>query len=170
MSGDAELHRLLNDLQKDATAIHPMPSAEVAAHMVPARRQSVISRHGAVVTALIVVGTLGVGVTAAAASPDVRAAAQQVFQTVTGGHLPSSTIPDPLGSHGASSWTPLPSRSSSASPHPNRTNHPGPTDHPGNGATNAASPDPGDPHTTTPGNGHASSEPIPPGVGKGHTP
>lgn len=168
MSDDAELRGLLAELRRDATSVHPMPSAELAALMAPARPQSAIRRHRGVVTAVIVIGTLGVGATAAAASPEVRAAAQQVFQAVTGTVLPGTTVPGLTGNHGGPGSTPTPSRSASASPHPDATQHPGPSDHPGNGATNAATPDPARSHA--PGAGHATPEPTPGSPGKGHKP
>lgn len=167
MGDDAELRGLLAELKRDATSVRPMPSAELAALMVPARPRSAVRRHRGLVTAVIVIGTLGVGATAAAASPEVRAAAHQVFQAVTGAVLPGTNVPGPhRGSSPAS--TPTPARSNAASPHPTATDHPGRGDHPGNGTTNAATPAPASSHA--PGAGRATPEPTPGDPGKGHKP
>jgi hypothetical protein len=127
MSDEAELRSLLNAMRSEATVIRPIPSQAVADLMTtrPARtvRRAVVGRRR-VVTGLIVLGSLGVGVGAAAASPDVRTATQHVAQTVIGalgsGGAPGSPLP-------ASHQPALPSQpSTTGSPmHPTSTNHPG---------------------------------------------
>ena len=160
MTDDPELRGLLAELHRAATSVRPMPSAELSALMLPGRRRPALGRRG-VVTALVVVGMLGAGVTAAAASPDVRSAAQQAFQVVTGAIVSGSTGFSPHD-HGASGQPAEPSRGASSSPHPGASDHPGPSDHPGNGATNAATPHPGETHRA------ASDHPTPtPGAGSG---
>jgi hypothetical protein len=168
MGDDDELRGLLAELKRDATSVRPMPSAELAALMVPARPRSAIRRHRGLVTAVIVIGTLGVGATAAAASPEVRAAAHQVFQAVTGVVLPGTNRPAPHGDTSAPASTPTPLRSHAEMPHPTATDHPGRGDHPGNGATNAATPDPASSHD--PGAGRATPDPTPGDPGNGHKP
>jgi hypothetical protein len=167
MSDDAELRALLADFERELTSVRPMPSAELAALMVPVRSPAAVRRRGGVITALVVIGTLGAGATAAAASPAVRDAAHQVFQAVTGAVLPGTTVPGPdqKGGPGVA-----PTHSNPASPHPGATDHPGPGDHPGNGATHAATPDPGGSHSPKPGGGHPTADPIPGDPGNGHKP
>ncbi len=168
MSDDADLRGSLLEFQRSATSVHPMPSTEVAALMEPTRPRTGLRRHSGLVTALVVIGTLGIGATAAAASPEVRAAAQQAFQTVTGTLPPGTTDPGNPGRHGGSGFSPAPSRSNSAFPHPDASQHPGPSDHPGRGATNAATPNPSDSHDGSGGTGHATPQPTPGGPGKAH--
>jgi len=161
LSDDPELRGLLTELHRAATSVRPMPSAELSALMAPGRRRPGMRRRG-VVTALVVVGMLGAGVTAAAASPDVRSAAQQAYQAVTGAILSGTGGFLPYDGTGASRAPAVPSQRPSSSPHPGAAHHPGPSDHPGNGATNAATPHPGESH------GEASDHPTPtPGEGSG---
>lgn len=167
MSDDAELRELLLEFQRTATSIHPMPSTEVAALMRPSRPRTGLRRHSGVVTTLVVIGTLAIGATAAAASPEVRAAAQQAFQTITGALPPGTTVPGNPGHHGVTG-SPAPSGANSAFPHPGASQHPGPSDHPGRGATNAATPNPAGSHDGSGGTGRATPEPTPGGPGKAH--
>ena len=146
LGDDSELRDLLTELHRSATSVHPLPSAELSALMTPGRGRSSMRRRAGVVTALIVVGTLGVGVTAAAANPAIREAAQRAYQVVTGVVLPGTFGSTPGGDRGASNPSSSPSRSASASPHPGVTEHPQPSDHPGNGATNVATPHPSESH------------------------
>ena len=149
MVGDKVLHDFLSELQQTGTSVRPMPSPELAALMTPISQRSTLRRRGAIITALIVVGTVGVGVTAAAASPEVRAATTQVFQSVVGTILPGLggvQTPHQINLRDATK-APAPSttRSPDATAHPSPTNHPGasnhpsPSNHPGSGQSNSAS-------------------------------
>jgi hypothetical protein len=151
MVGDKVLHDFLTELQQTGTSVRPMPSAELAALMTPISQRSTLRRRGAIITALIVVGTVGVGVTAAAASPEVRAATTQVFQSVIGTVLPGPggvQTPHQINSRDATkapapSTTVSPDATTHPSPtnHPGASNHPGPSNHPGSGPSNSASSD-----------------------------
>jgi len=167
MSGDAELGSLLSSMRSDATSIRPMPSAAVAA-LMPLRRgrraRGALAGRRRIVTGLIVLGSLGIGAGAAAASPDVRSAAQQFAQTVVGA----------LGSSAAPS-VPVPTPAShqpAGVAHPSNTGaptHSTPTDRPGNGQ--GASHGGGTP-TSAPGTGSPSPRPdrSPSDHGRSHHP
>src|SRR4051812_43616736 len=84
LSDHAMLRDLLGELEREATAARPMPSAALSELMSP-RRTAPSHAHtrgarrpsfgrGAVITGVVVIGVLGLGVGAAAASPDVRSA------------------------------------------------------------------------------------------------
>ena len=159
MSSDAQLGSLLFVMRSEATSVRPMPSAAVAAFM-PARRararRGALAGHRRIVTGLIVLGSLGVGVGAAAASPDVQSATQHFAQAVLGamgsGSGPSAPIPAPhlpaLAPHRSRGVAPI---------------HPTPAHHPGvsNGHTDGShAPRSGAP-TAVPGKGDASAHPSP---------
>jgi len=166
LTDDQELRGLLTELHRAATSVRPMPSAELSALMVTGRRRSTIRRHGGVVTTLVVVGVLGAGVTAAAASPEIRSAAQQAYQVVSGAIVSGAAGFAAHDKHGVSGPPAAPFGPASSSPHPNATDHPEPSDHPGNGATNAATPHPEESRG-------ASDHPTPvpsTGFGRGHKP
>ena len=115
MIEDAALRRALTQLERDATSLTPMPSPDLAALLAPTGRRSIGRHQRILMTTLIVVGTLGVGATAAAAaSPEFRAATQHVFDSVTGIFPPSAPAPSDGGGH----ETPLatPTASPTASP------------------------------------------------------
>ena len=146
MAGDKVLHDFLSELQQTGTSVRPMPSPELAALMTPISQRSTLRRRGAIITALIVVGTVGVGVTAAAASPEVRAATTQVVQSVVGtilpglgGQTPHRTNPTDATKTPAPSPTPHTATHPSSTNHPGASNHPDPNDHPGSGQSNSAS-------------------------------
>jgi hypothetical protein len=158
MSNDAALHDLLTQLESDATSVRPIPSPELVALMATTRRSSVVHRHRGALTALIVVGALGVGVTAAAASPDVRTAAQQIFQTVTGAVRQTTDPAINRESPTTPSEKPKPNPAQSA--HPNASDHPVPSDHPGNTAGSShATPNPASTSPPDPENGKSTSAP-----------
>jgi hypothetical protein len=165
MSDDPELRGLLIEMLRDATSVRPMPSPELAALFAPAQPRSFLPGRRGAITTLIVIGTLGVGVTAAAASPDVRAAAQHVFQAVTGAVHPETSGSD-SGTNGISGpmRAPTPSPAHSASPEDSEaSDQPQPRDHRNNrGGTGAATPNPPSSHEPTPGNSHATAEPTNP--------
>ena len=85
LEDDVTLRRLLDELEREATAVRPMPSAALSelmrprrtgpSHSVarPTRRRSVAGR-GALITSIVVIGAIGLGAGAAAASPDARSA------------------------------------------------------------------------------------------------
>ena len=164
VSDDAELASLLFAMRSEATSVRPMPSAAVAA-LMPVRRGGAsrgrVAGRRRIVTGLIVLGSLGIGAGAAAASPDIRSATQQFAHTVIGvwgsGGAPSAPNPAPHRPVGV--------------PQPAKTHaraHPTATDHPGvrNGQTDGS-------HThgsgapTAPGKGSPSAHPTPTPSGHG---
>jgi hypothetical protein len=172
MHDDPQLRALLIEFQSVATSVRPMPSPALAVLLAPERPSSVVRRHRGAITALIVVGTLGFGVTAAAASPEVRAAAQHILQTITGTVPPTTSSPVDGGGHGTSSSKPAstPSPATSDSPlKPAASAHPVPSDHPGNNSNNGAgTPIPARTYEPIPGNGHSTAVASDPG--KSHKP
>jgi hypothetical protein len=138
MSDEAELSSFLVVLRAEATSIHPMPS-EAVAELMPLRptraSRSALGGRRRIVTGLIVLGSLGVGVGAAAASPDIRSGAQHIAQTVIGtiGSVVGPSLPPPV-THRPSS-VPGPSSTAGAPMHPTAKDHPGNS---GNGQTGAA--------------------------------
>lgn len=168
MSHDEELSSLLFAVRAEATRVRPMPSPAIAA-LMPARPGGTVRRahrgRRRVLTGLIVLGSLGIGVGAAAASPDVRTATQHFAQTVLGalgsGGAPSAPHPAPYRPAG------VPQPSSTGFPaHPTATENPGAGN--GNGST---VPGTGAP-TPFPGKGSPSphATPSPPSGGKSHHP
>ena len=157
---DPSLRSFLAQLEQEASSAAPMPSAAVSALMQPARQQSFVRRHRTAVTAIIVVGALGAGATAAAASPDVRTVAQQVIETVTNA-LPLGAPQDSNDQDtGSVDQTPGSTRPGKPTENgvpvrPTTPDHPGPDDHPGNGAGNDPTPGPQNTSDSTPGNGHS---------------
>jgi hypothetical protein len=142
MADEAQVREFLGELQHASTSVRPLPSAELSALLVMSPRRSGAHRRRLAITALIVVGALGAGATAAAASPDVRAATGQAVQAVVGAFLagtgasstPATTgptaTPTPGSSKAASDGHPSPTH------HPDMTNHPQPNDHPGGNPSN----------------------------------
>jgi hypothetical protein len=126
MSDEVELGSYLAALRAEATSVHPMPSAAVS-ELMPLRRtrtsRSPLAGRRRIVTGLIVLGSLGVGVGAAAASPDVRAASQQFAQSVIG-TIGSIVAPSSHQHAPHQPSPPLPSNAG-APTHPTKTNHPG---------------------------------------------
>ncbi|MEO7720596.1 MAG: hypothetical protein ABIS08_01620 [Pseudolysinimonas sp.] len=167
LTDDPQLRGMLIELHRAATSVRPMPSAELTSLMTPRRRRPRTRRRGGLVTAMVAVGMLGVGVTAAAASPEVRSAAQQAYQVVTGAIVSGTVGFTPHDNHGAPGAPTAPSRRASPSPHPSATDRPGPGDHPGNGATNAATPPPKESHGGA--SGHPTAQPSG-GPGKSRKP
>jgi len=119
---DTVLRDLLGEIEHEATAVRPMPSSELSALMYPQsaaarrpRRRSFAGR-GAVITSVVVIGTLGLGATAAAASPEARsaigagvAAIAHLFQPALGAPEPA-----PTSGHPASGTSDVPSTGPSA--------------------------------------------------------
>ncbi len=152
MSDDDDLLEELITMREDATAVRPIPSAELAL-LLRGRRRSSLGRRG-VITALVVLGTLGGAGTAAAASPDVRAAVGHAVQSVVGAIVPGvSPAPD---SPVAPRPTPnnAPSPEATAPGHSGASDHPNPTNHPGNGGTHGPNPGNGGSHGANSGNGN----------------
>ena len=147
LADDIRLRELLAEVRDTATSVRPLPSAEVAALLVPSRRRPSAARHRVLITTIVVVGTLAAGATAAAASPEVRGAAERAIQSVVGTLLPEPA-PVPGGTTASTDASPRPAPQNSsashsgATDHPSGTGHPGQDDHPGNGVTPGA-PDPG---------------------------
>jgi len=160
MADDILLRAFLVELEEAATAVRPLPSAELGALLVPAPRRSVGRRRRLIITTMIVVGTIGAGATAAAASPEIRDATGRAIQAVVGALVPpASTIPGP-GSPSPSVPGNQPKPAKTAKPghpaptdHPGNTDHPGPSDHPGNGGTEGNSNSNSQSGPSHPGNG-----------------
>ena len=165
MSAEVELETFLIGLHDGAVGIAPIPSAAVAA-LMPARRprRSVLLGRRRVVTGLIVLGSLGVGVGTAAASPDVRAATQHLVQSVIGSVEAPPTSP---ATEPHSGPTPGSSGSAAAVDHPGRSDRPSDPAAGNSGRTpNAAVPTPSRGKQIVP----AHPEPTPSDPGKSHRP
>jgi len=101
LDDQANLRALLSEIEALGASDAPAPSAEVLALMAPStgitRPRLPSRRHTAMVVALAVAASLGMGATAAAAAiPEVRRAAQNVIQTVMHAVVPdlsTSTAP-----------------------------------------------------------------------------
>ena len=179
MSEDAALRSALTQLEQDATSLIPMPSPDLAALLAPTGRRSVGRRQRILLTTLIVVSTLGVGATAAAAaSPEFRAATQHVFDSVTGIFPSITQAPSDGGVYEMPLATPTPSPTatdnvpdSPALPSPSDLHGPGdhsgpndlpvPSDHPRNDVdddSHAAVP-----HESNSGTTHSTGVPADPG-------
>lgn len=158
ISDDDALRSLLTQLERDATSVRPMPSPALATLLARPSRPSAIGRHRGAITALLVVGTLGIGVTAAAASPDVRAAAQHVFQTVTGTVPPATKPAVDSGNHGMQTVKRAPTPKNPVFPTPSQvSDHPVPSDPPAKSSEsssgkNNVAPNPVSAHQPTPSN------------------
>jgi hypothetical protein len=166
LSDEAELSSLLIAMRSEATSIRPIPSQAVADLMAarpPRTARRALGGRRRIVTGLIVLGSLGVGAGAAAASPDVRTATQHFAQTVIGvlrsGGSPLSPIPP---SHRPE---PLPRPSSTGAP-----THSTPTDHPGSsGGQVGGSHAPGSGASpSSSGTGSPSAHPTPSPTAPGH--
>jgi len=156
MSDEAELSSTLFAMRSEATNVRPMPSAAVAALMPARRARSGLAGRRRIVTGLIVLGSLGIGAGAAAASPDIRSATQHFAQTVIGalGSDQAPSLPAPAGHR--PSWVTHPSNSGAAT-------HSRPTDNPGLGRGSAGSshaPGVVEP-SPSPGKGSPSPHPVP---------
>ena len=126
LAHDAALRELLGEIAREATAVRPIPSAELSALMSPpsagarrVRRRSFAGRR-AVITGVVVIGALGLGATAAAASPEARSAIGAGIAVIA--HLfepgDSGTGPHPA---------PVPGESDSRMPSPTPTARPAPS-------------------------------------------
>ena len=148
MVDDSLLRAFLAELEEAATSVRPLPSAELGALLVPAPRRSVGRRRRVIITTMIVVGTIGAGATAAAASPEVRDATGRAIAAVVGALLPAAPAGPSPGSTLAPSAPNKREPGKTSSPghpgptdhpgntdDPGNTDHPGPSDHPGNGST-----------------------------------
>ncbi len=171
MSDEAELSSFLVALRSEATSIHPMPSAAVA-ELMPRRQRtprSALAGRRRIVTGLIVLGSLGVGVGTAAASPDIRSGAQHLAQTVIGtiGSVVGPSPHTPV-TYGPSS-VPEPSTPAGDPTHPTATDHPGNS---GNGQTGAAPGRGGDVPSSSRDKESppAHPDPTPSGPGQSHRP
>jgi len=141
---DTVLRGLLGDLEREATAVRPIPSAELAALMTPhsagarrARRRSFAARS-ALITGIAVIGALGLGATAAAASPEARSAIGAGFAVIA--HLfgpADASPPAPTPRHSGPVGSDEPSSGSTAEPSSDPTSgtddNPGSSGHSGDG-------------------------------------
>jgi len=163
MSDDSALLDELIHLRERSIAVRPIPSRELAS-LLGRRRRLSLGRRG-VITALIVVGAVSGAATAAAASPDVRAAVNRAVQNVVGAIVPAPAMritDNSVGHHPKPSNAPSPH--ASAPSHPGASDHPNPTNHPGNGVGNDPSHSHnGSTHDPDPGNDHSTSAPTDPG-------
>ena len=98
---DTGLRDLLGEIQHEATAVRPMPSAELSALMNPRsaaarrpRRRSFAGRS-AIITGVVVIGALGLGATAAAASPEARSAIGAGVAAIAHLFQPALVAPEP---------------------------------------------------------------------------
>lgn len=143
-STDVRLRAALVELRETTTSVRPLPSPQLRALMRPSVERTFAGRHRAAVTAVIAVAAVVSGVTAAAASPELRAATTGVIQGVIGVLLDGTSTPadpdqtsgsDPLtpshGSAGNSSSHPTPTAQPVAADHATPTDHPSQTDHSG---------------------------------------
>lgn len=92
LPADDELTGLLAELRSLGSAPVPAPSPELAALLVPERPRRGLHRRGAVVGALVVL-SIGTGVTAAAASPEVRDGAVGAVAAVVHVLQPHAAVP-----------------------------------------------------------------------------
>jgi hypothetical protein len=94
MQGDDHLRELLDELERDSIAVRPIPSAELAALLTrrPSPRRVPRSRT-AVITGIVVVGVMGLGAGAAAASPSVRSVIGSAVGAIVDVVAPGADIP-----------------------------------------------------------------------------
>lgn len=162
MSNESALHSFLSQIQEEATSVRPIPSAELAVLLLRRAPQSRLRRRRVAIATLIVIGVVGAGATAAAASPALRSATQQLIQTVTG-VAPSAPLRT-KSKHGNMPSTPHPTTSSTPG-RPSATTHTEPSDHPGP-TGNPSTPYPGQGTThmpTSPGKAPSAPTPAIPG-------
>lgn len=95
LPGDPVLRELLTELERDSTAVRPMPSAELAALLNPSRapRRAPARTRTAVITGIFVVGALALGTGAAAASPEVRSAVGSALGAIVHLVAPAADVP-----------------------------------------------------------------------------
>ncbi|HEY4153040.1 MAG TPA: hypothetical protein VGM38_06935 [Pseudolysinimonas sp.] len=165
LNGDDQLRRALTQLQADSTSTRPTPSPELSELLTSSRPVFVFRKHRGTLTALIVIGAVSGGVTAAAAaSPEVRASVQHVFEVVTGAHPDSPATPT-----GTSSPRPETVPGGSAPGQQSSSPSGSPSAHPTTGVGNGApKPTPGASHRPKAPNTHAASPPAE--HGQGHRP
>jgi hypothetical protein len=128
LQDDLVLRDLLGDIERDATAVRPMPSAELMGLMEPRRvrsdrtmRRGPVAGRAVIITGIVVIGVLGLGAGAAAASPEARsvigagvAVIAHLFEPVPAGKAPA---PPGGSTHSAGiGGTPEPSVTATPSP------------------------------------------------------
>src|SRR4051812_6354113 len=131
---DAVLRDLLGELEREATAVRPMPSAALSELMSPrratpshahtrgARRRPSFAGRGAVITGVVVIGVLGLGAGAAAASPEARSAIGAGVAVIAHLFDPPATA--------ANTPRSVPGSAGDATPTPDGTESPDPTQSP----------------------------------------
>ena len=164
MRHDAKLRAFLTEWSSEATAVRPLPSPQVSALMRRRRRRGGSHRTG-VIIGLIVLGSVGAGAGAAAASPEVRQAAGQVMGGVIAALAPAAPAPvNPTTSSSGSGATTTPSPTPTVDDDPSGL--PGSLLHPGEAGQHTPPADPLD-HLPTGLPTHAENGPIDPGHGVG---
>ena len=116
MEGAVDLRPVLLELRSLAAGISLMPSAELAALMVarpvrlPASRR--IRHRRMIVVSLVVAASLGIGASAAAASPEIRDTAQKAIAFLIHAVVPGTIlspglqgVPAPVGTHAPATHT-----------------------------------------------------------------
>jgi hypothetical protein len=125
---DLALRELLGELEREATAVTPIPSAQLSQLMTTRRVSSAASarrvsfvRRGAIIGGIAVAGVLGLGAGTAAATPEGRsmigagvAAIAHLFQPATAVKAPAP--PDELTFSSRSSGSAEPSTSTTTAP------------------------------------------------------
>lgn len=173
LDGDPALRRLLDEIERESTAVRPMPSAELAALMdtgslaagSPAtrRRRRALGRGG-IIAGVAIIGAVGLGAASAAASPEVRSAIGAGVAAVA--HFFEPAAPSPRsGGGGRPGSTPAPAATlTAATPSTSES----PTDDP----TDRADPGSSGAHGSTgakngPGNGNGNGNGNQSGHGRG---
>ena len=133
MLHDAKLRAFLTGWSADATAVRPLPSPEVSAHM---RRRRGLSHRTGIIIGVIVIGSVGAGAGAAAASPEIRQSAGQVMGGVIAALVPAAAAPNDAtaptsGSASTTSPTPKPTRTPTPSSTDGLFGHHDPVQNPG---------------------------------------
>jgi len=144
---DAGLRDLLDELEREATAVRPIASAALSELMAPRRtptRRPSFARRGVVITGIAVIGALGLGAGAAAASPEARAAIGAGVAVIA--HLfdpgaPALVSVPILGIDGSSGSSGSPEPSSSGAPTVQPSDTPSPSDGTNSGATDDPTPE-----------------------------
>jgi hypothetical protein len=172
LDDDLVLRELLGEIEREATSVRPLPSAALREAMGAgqSRRGRVAGRTG-VVIGVAVIGVLGLGVGAAAASPDARsaigagvAAIARLFHPAPGAQTPPA--PDVVTSPPRDADSPSPSPSPDP-PSPSATPSPSSSEH-GSGSDDSKGGGSGSDSGSTHGNGKGNQSGHGNGKGRGN--